>query len=519
VQSWKIQLLTYLSNAWRYRWWGVAGAWGICVIGWAGIALLPDRYQSEAKVYIDTDTLMRPLLKGLAVSTDPDQEVSVMLRTLVTTPNVEQVIRMTDMNSTSISTSAMQDKVTAIQQQITLRSFGAKNLFGISFTDANPTYAQAVTQSLVSILVDSNIGNQRKDVEGVQSFIDERVAEYERLLRAAEKRRADFKAANLEFFSSGPVDDRLDKAQAAVLDAQSQLDAATIRRDNLSAQLTSTQAILNVDAPNSVVINGAQSDGPYAELQRARQELVSLKAHYTDEYPDVVAKKKLIARLQTEVAGDPKGQSSYGSHQGISNPVYVSIKGKLSDEETNVALQQHRLVEGKANLIKMQQMAETAISVERQYADLDRDYQVLHENYQQLLSRREAARLSQAVGDQQSSTVFRIVDPPQKPDHPVAPNRILFNTLVLLAGLAGGFSVAILLGMNADRFSVSEQLSAAFAIPILGAVSLVHQAADLSRRRSAIAGISLAMGVLLLGYIAVLLIFHTSVQPKVEGFV
>lgn len=107
MQSWKVQLLSHLSSAWQYRWYGIATAWLICLAGWIGVGAMPDVYQSEAKVYIDTDTLMRPLLKGLAVSTDPDQQVSVMLRTLVTRPNIEQVVRLTDPNAASMSAAAM----------------------------------------------------------------------------------------------------------------------------------------------------------------------------------------------------------------------------------------------------------------------------------------------------------------------------------------------------------------------------------------------------------------------------
>ena len=511
MQSWKVQLFSYLSSMWQYRWYGIGAAWIICLAGWIGVGIIPDRYQSEAKVYIDTDTLLRPLLQGLAVSNDPDQQVSVMLRTLITRPNIEQVIRLTDPHAAALSAAALQDKISDVQKDVSLRSLGAKNLFGVSYTNRDPAYAQAVTQSLVSILVDSNVGDQRRDVEGVQSFISERVAEYERLLRETEKRRANFKAANLEYFTGSSTDARLDKAKSDLATAQSDLDAAQTRRNSIMAQLSGTAAILNVAAPSPIILN-SNAGGRGTALAEAESRLDDLRSRFTDSYPDVVATQKLVNRLKAEAKKDT-GSAMDGNHQGISNPVYVTLRSRLSDEETNVALGQHRVSQAQADLENTKRVMEKAISVERQYADIDRDYEVLHKQYEELLKRRESARLSQAVGDQQSSMVFRIVEPPQAPEHPVAPNRIVFNSLVLLLGLGGGAAVAFLLGMNAERFVVSDQLRAAFDVPIIGIISNVRHAADAENMRKAVMAMAAAMGLLLIGYVTILLVFQSSVAP------
>jgi polysaccharide chain length determinant protein (PEP-CTERM system associated) len=450
-------------------------------------------------------------LKGLAVSNDADQQVSVMLRTLITRPNIEQVVRLTDPHAASLSPTAMQDKISDVQKDVSLRSLGAKNLFGVSYTNRDPAYAQAVTQSLVSILVDSNVGDQRRDVEGVQSFISERVAEYERLLRETEKRRAAFKSANLEYFTGGTSDARIDKAKQDLATAQADLDGAQTRRNSILAQLGGTPAILNVAAPSPIILN-SNSGGRGTALAEAQSRLEDLRSRFTDSYPDVVATQKLVDRLKAE---EKKGGDSAtdGNHQGISNPVFVALRAKLSDEETNVALGQHRVTQAQADLENSKRVMEKSISVERQYADLDRDYEVLHKQYEELLQRRESARLSQAVGDQQSSMVFRIVDPPQQPEHPVAPNRILFNSLVLVLGLAGGVAAAFLMGLNAERFVVSDQLKAAFDVPIIGIISNVRHAADAERMRKAVMAISAAVGLLLIGYVTILLVFQSSVAP------
>jgi polysaccharide chain length determinant protein (PEP-CTERM system associated) len=356
--------------------------------------------------------------------------------------------------------------------------------------------------------VDSNVGDQRRDAESVQSFMSERVAEYERLLRETEKRRAAFKAANLEYFSGGSTDSRLDKAKQDLAAAQADLDAATTRRNSLRAQLSGTTAVLNVAAPAPIILN-SNSGGKSTALAEAQARLEDLRSRFTDSYPDVVATQKLVDRLKKE-ASSTNGTGSNGFTQGISNPVYVGLKSKLIDEETNVALAQHRVAEAQTALENTKRVMEKAIAVERQYADLDRDYDVQHKQYEELLQRRESARLSQAVGDQQSSLVFRIVEPPQQPDRPTAPNRAIFNSLALLAGLGAGIGLAFLLGLNAEQFIVSDQLKNAFDIPVIGVVTNVRHAADAERLRKSVLTIVAALGLLLICYVALLLLFPST---------
>ena len=209
------------------------------------------------------------------------------------------------------------------------------------------------------------------------------------------------------------------------------LDEALARRNSLHAQVSGTQATMDVNAPSPIVMDSSQSGAAdlYTQMAIARSKLSDLRTRYTDAYPDVVAQQNLIARLQAEIASAPAG--SAGGRQGISNPSYVELRSKLADEEANVAVSQERLNSAQHRLALSKQNALDALSVQRQFEDLDRDYQVLHENYQQLVSRKlESANISQAAGSQQSA-VFRVIDPPLKPDRPIAPNRPLYNLLVL----------------------------------------------------------------------------------------
>jgi polysaccharide chain length determinant protein (PEP-CTERM system associated) len=519
MQPWKIRLRTYLTGTWHYRWIGMGVAWAVCVIGWLGVMLVPNQFQAVSMIYVDTDTMMAPLLKDLTVTTDPQQQVSVMLNTLLSRPNLEQVIHLTNPKANGLSSAEMARQVQNLQDNIAIRPLSTKNLFQLSFTDRDPDKGLNVAQTLLSIFVDSNIGNKRQDLEGAQSFLDTKVNEYETLVRQAEQRRTAFKQANLEVLSNTITPDQ---ARKQVEDARQQLNGAQAQLSSLRGQLASIPKIIYIDGPGPLVLgtgNTPTGGSLFQQLAAAKQALVDLKSRYTDDHPDVIALKRTIAQLQTELSAMPaSGSGAQGSgSQSIPNPVYTQTQSKLSDAQTMVALQAQKLSEAQANMDRALKMSSKAIEISAQFANLDRDYDLVHKTYQELLARRESAKLSQSVNDEQSSINVRIVEPPKKAAVPVAPNRPLLNSAVILIGLLAGIATAIALSINAGRFFAKEQLAAEFDYPIIGVVGRLARADDALNTRRAYTALAACTGLLLCGYVVVLVALDASFRLTLRG--
>lgn len=509
MQSWKLQLLGLLGGGWQFRWYGLAVAWLVCLVGWVAVIAIPDAYRSSAKVYIDTDTLMRPLLRNIVVATDTQQEIEVMLRTLLTAPNVERVVRATNPKAANWSAPQMQDAVANVTKNVTLKTLGTRNLYQIGFTDPNPAYAQAVAQTLLSVMVDSNVGDQRRESDDAHSFLDQQIASYEKKIQAADKRKSDFRVAHLNVFIGGSD---IDEAKTDILKSQQSVDEIGARRNSLRAQLGATPATLDINGPAPIQVGGAgTTENKRQQLGMARAKLDDLRAHFTEDYPDVVIQKQLVERLKKQVA-DKANPEEDPNLQSVSNPTYLMLRTKLADEEVNLAVARNRLAEAQKRLDDAGKNAGESIAVRRQYDNLDRDYQALKKNYEALVERREAANITQAAGDQQSNMVFRVVEPPMLANRPVAPNRIVFNLLVLLAGMGAGLATAVALGQVSGRFLTVEQLGQAFALPVLGAVTIARTAADMVRVRRSASFFAAGAGALVVGYLVVLVFFHTSVS-------
>jgi len=168
------QILSYVPAVWRRRWLIVGCAWLVCFSGWTMVAFIPDKFESSAKVYIDTQSLLAPLLQGIAVETNPLAEIQVMQRTLKSRPNLEKVARMTDLDL-AVKTAEEQERlISGLQSDISISSDRrGPGLFSIAYEHHDPPVAQKVVQALLTIFVEGNLGASRKEMDAARQFIDE----------------------------------------------------------------------------------------------------------------------------------------------------------------------------------------------------------------------------------------------------------------------------------------------------------------------------------------------------------
>ena len=84
---------------------------------------------------------------------------------------------------------------------------------------------------------------------------------------------------------------------------------------------------------------------------------------------------------------------------------------------------------------------------------------------------REQLRLRGEIKTEREAVKFEVVDPPTTPQSPVAPNRPLLLTGVLIVGLGIGAGAAFALGHLRSTFSTTAKLERVTGLPVLGAIS------------------------------------------------
>jgi polysaccharide chain length determinant protein (PEP-CTERM system associated) len=492
------QAVPILQALWRHKWLGVATAWLVCAVGWIGVALVPTKYESSARVYLNADPLLTPLLRGLAADTDPTRQLDFMQRTLLSRPNLEQLARLTDLD---IGVTTPEDKEALFKHLAADISVTpvTLNLLTLSYRDPNPVMAKNVVQSLLTIFAEKTAGSSRAEMDSAQRFLDSEILSYRDQLRAAEKRRAELAQQYPDIVSNRPPDaaaqgdeslSRLDQARSSVARLRLELSDAVTKRDALQKELATVPPMLSVDRGPQVVINNGRLAPVDERLQELRRNLDTLLLKYTENHPDVKAARNSIIQLQAEGAGSSAvGKSAGAPAKGeIANAVYEQIKIKLVDTEAVVAAVQRRLDEARSDQERIEKVAQSAPGVLVQAQDLDRDYAILKKNYQELVARREATVIAHAADTKTEKIQFRIVDPPQVPILPASPNRPMFVSVVLFFGIGAGLAVPFALAQIDRSFATIGQLRN-LGIPILGSVTRLSLGAARRRAMIQLAGV------------------------------
>lgn len=479
-------VLDHLRGMWHRRWIGLAVAWIAAIISVTVAYRIPEKYEASARVYVDTETLLRPLLAGLAIQPNLDQQVALISRTLISRPNVEKLVRMADLDLTVRSDADKDSLIDDLTRTIRLSGGSATNLYVISYRDPNQQLAQKVVQSLLTIFVESSLGDKRQDARSAVKFVDEQIKHYQDTLQASENRLKDFKLKYIGMSEREGKDyfARLAQIRASVEDARLELQAAEQSRDAYKRELAGETAMFLPDeAASSRKEAVPEIDGRIATLKK---ELDDLLRKYTDQHPDVIATKRLIDQLneqrRTELEARRNANSgSVSTPSAERNPVFQQIRISLADAEANVASARAKVLGYESQYQQLQTQAKLVPQIEAEYTQLTRDYDVQKKTYESLLARREAAGMGIDVQDT-GGAQFRVIDPPRVSPEPVAPSRMQLLAAACALSLFIGLLASLVASEVLPIIHDARMLRDLSKRPILGMVSLLPNAALAQRR-------------------------------------
>ncbi|HPE05149.1 MAG TPA: GNVR domain-containing protein, partial [Thauera sp.] len=479
------QITSYLRGMWRYRWWGMALAWIVGVVAGLVIYQMPDKYESSARVYVDTQSVLRPLMAGLAVQPNIDQQITMLSRTLISRPNVEKLINMADLDLGVNTTEEREALITRLSRDLRIGSSDRNNLFMLSYADTRPERAQRVVQSLLSLFVESGLGGKRQDADAARRFIEEQIHSYEQKLTEAENRVKEFRLRNMGVLGDGAQDyiSQIGAMTAQLQQAQLEQREAMNGRDALQRQLVGEEPVLLPQAPSQSAVSVPEIDGRIDVLRRSLDELL---LRYTDKHPDVTGTRRLIEELEAQKRTQVEAmQAAGGSQFGAldANPYFQQMKLALAQAESRVASLNARVAEFQSRLDQLRERARLVPEVEAELAQLNRDYAVHKTNYDALVARRESANIAVEMNTQTGVADFRVIDPPTLATKPSAPNRLLLIPVAGLAGLLAGFALTFLISQLRPAVVDPRGLREVTGLPVLGTVSMLTTPERRSARR------------------------------------
>ncbi|MGQ0590110.1 MAG: XrtA system polysaccharide chain length determinant [Sphingosinicella sp.] len=467
-----------LHQVWRRRWLAMAVAWGVAVLGWLIIALIPNSYEAKARLFVQMQSI---LPNQIGITPDERQNQQLRLKqTLTSNENLVRIVRRTDLNSLVASERDLSTVVGQLRQRIAIVAqpdgmieiTGSSNVSGFS-NGQNARTAAATVQGLIDLFIEQNLSGDRRETGQSLQFLDEQLRQRETALREAEQRRMEFEQRYMGGLPGvGTISQRMSAARAELANLEQQVAAGQASLNAMRGQLAAT--------PQSIPGAGGSDGSASGQIAAIEGQINSNMARgWRESHPDIVAARQQIARLRPYAAAERRS----GNTGGISNPSYVSLRAMMGEREAQLAAATARRNQLQSDLAQLSSGQSTEPGLAAEQERLGRDYDVLKQQYDQLLANREQVRLRSDVQARTSPINVQVIEPPVVPSAPAAPNRPIFLTAVLILALGAGVAAAFVAGQLQTTFPTQNRLAAVTGLPVLGTLSEVVTPDERAHRR------------------------------------
>jgi len=493
------QIIGYLSGMWRFRWWGLGLTWVAGAIGCVVVYTMPDKYESMARVVVDTRSLLTTVAnKTGAAAPNYDQRVQVLAKTLINRPNMQKLIEKSDLDFTINSPNPAEQEaqrealVEHLLAKLEVRASARDNIYTIAYADEKPRRAQRVVSELMNMFVEIGVTGKTSDVGNTRAFLEEQVRIYQQKLQDAENRRKEFEMANLDLIANveGGTVGRLNDIKNKLAQAKVELSQAQGERDALYKQ------------------TGAQKGKEWVpgldeQISDMQKRINQLKLNYTDDHPEVREAKRVLADLQAQreekVAEMRRNGEATGSDS--SNPAVLQLKMELGRVDAKVASAAVLVKDLEDQLASANDSAKKRLDAEGKLADMNRTYELDKQKYESFIKQLQDLDVTDNPSVLASAIGFKVFEPATLPVSPAAPKRELLLLLVGVVALAAGAALSFLISQFKPSFMDAHTLRDVIGLPVLGVVTLLVSH-ERKRRRirglfafgSGVAGFAICVG-------------------------
>lgn len=470
------QLIDYLKGVWIKKRYVMLCSWIVCPIGFIYVSSLPDVYQSEARVFVDTRSVLQPLLRGLAIQTNPQQEIGMMVKTLLSRENLETIARESDLDITTKNSAEYENMIASLANNINLKSAGRDNIYTISYTNPNAEMAKTIVQETLDLFVEGTHGNSRRDSDSATQFLEEQIEEYEARLTAAEQRVADFKRKYSDMLpNQGSFTNYYNELQTS-------LESTKLTIKETEQQMKTLNGEASGSGPTGEQFSSIKPlNAKYSLTTRYDERIKSLEANldqlmlkYTELHPDVIEANSLLSNLKE--LREKEIEEYLAANQNSTNSEQIgSISSELRLEATRmqglIASLKVRQADYESKIESIKQKIDLVPQIEAELIALNRDYGITKKKYEELLTRKESNELAKKADVSSDDVKFRVIDPPLVPMKPSGPNRIFGYIMVLTIGFSSGLALAFLISQINPILIRGSQLTSLTSYPVFGLVS------------------------------------------------
>jgi len=456
-----LQLLkNILKELWLHKYLslfsGIAIAFAILMFGY----LWQEKYQVSTTIYADSQNIIQPLLEGQAQVTRVEDKSQVVKDLMLSQRAIEKIIIEQGFLVEGDSAATQAEKISDLRDDVSVSMLG-QNYIGVSFSDTDPDRAYNVITHLVDYFIRESSATKRSESKQAFLFIEKQSNAYKEQLRLAEEKLKQFKATNLDGTESS-VAAKVEDLRTSISDIELDLEQATSRVDSL---------VIQVKKEDRYLTKKAKADEYKERIADAVARLDNLRLSLTDNHPDVINLRQHIAGLYDAVENPSSSGSSLSNSIGSKeNPVYDELRAQLAAAQVEKDAIEKRLKSMKVRLSQEYARAKRVAERNAESSELTRDYDVTKGLYEDLLGRKEKARLSMTLDIEGQGVTYKIQEPAK---YPLSPSGLRFIHFVILGCLA---AVVVPVGLAGSyvfldpRIRFPDAIHHVTDVPVLGVV-------------------------------------------------
>jgi polysaccharide chain length determinant protein (PEP-CTERM system associated) len=461
--------------------------------------LAPKGYTSSTTIAVDDKKIIQPLMQGAAVATEVADRARVAREVISGRRIMNQLLERGGWLKTKSALTPTEQEILikGIINRMTITNVG-RDLIKIEYKDIDAERTFRVTQKAADLFIAESLAAKSAESQAAFEFIDKQTKEYHDKLLRAEEQLKEFRSANLDARpgTDADISARLNLLQQRIEQASQDLKEAEVKKTSLEKQLSG----------EAEIVTALSREGQYrSRIVELQSRLETLRLNYHDSYPDIIQVKHQIADLNQAIADErqrreaAKASGKVTIDEGvINNPMYQQLKQELSQTRVNIEMLAARIGEAKHQLQQELERGRRVYGGEATLAELTRDYQVNRDIYQDLLKRRENARVSMNLDMEKQGLTIKIQEPATLPLQPSGVRFLHFIIFGLVFGVAlpGGLLFAKL--YLDPRVRLGRQISDRHKPPLLTVIPHLWSPSETRAIQREVGLLSLAVSGILL---------------------
>jgi len=428
-------------------------------------------FSSSVTIFADNQNIIKPLLGNKASVTGIKQNRTEQVRDIIHSPRVLTQVVDSIYGEQAFPTPRSKDlKLSQLRKDITIKGLSS-NYIKISYQDDSAERTFQILNKVVSLFIESSANAKREESRNAYNFIEQQTRSYKERLLSAETKLKTFQSNNFDG-TEMEVNQRIASLRATIEEMKIQVQESNTRINSLKKQLSGESKFAESDFESAVY---------HAKLQQLKQKKAELLLQYKEDYPAIIVLNYQIADLNktiTEVTNKILPEANLNANF---NPLYKELRSKQAAAEVEKQTLINRLNAFNSLLNEAYDRRKRIANNKAELSELTRDYSVFQIQYEDMLAKKEKARISMVLDIQGQGVNFKLQEAATYPTTPKGPRFIHFfiaAPIISLLLIIMLFAAKILLD---NRIRFATQLHIIDNMPVLA--SFGHVSCDQEQLR------------------------------------